>query len=193
MTASRDFEVSTVDFPDMQLTIREYAFSPVNANQVWPAAQQFAAWIAAHWDLFQGKTVLELGAGCGALGIWLAKKGLLVTTSDYPDPMIEENIRTNCELNDLLPLPHIQHIWGSAFPATALHNFDTVLGSDLLIYEEQYVNLVKSLEQLMRHGAVCYLGSRRRVDTESRFLGLCRSHGLCAENLGSKVLEITSL
>ena len=191
MTASRDYEVSVVDFPGLQLSIREYAFSPVNANQVWPAAQQFAAWISAHWDLFQGKKVLELGSGCGALGIWLAKKGLTVTTSDYTDTCIEENIQQNCMLNGLQPLPHIQHTWGTEFPAAAVSSFDTILGSDVLIYRREYVNLVKTLGQLLRQGAVCYLNNRRRDDTESDFLSLCRHSGLSIENLGSKVFEIT--
>lgn len=185
------YEVASVDFPEQTLRIREYEFHPVNANQVWPGSVQFAQWILNHWDLFQGKKVLEIGSGCGALAIWLAKRGLAVITSDYTDPRIEENIHENCVLNSIPPLPHISHIWGGQFPEESLTAFDTVLASDILIYVAQYASLISTLHQVLAKGAVCYLSNRRRIDTEELFLLMCRDSGLTVRNLGSKVFEIT--
>ena len=185
------YEVTPLSFPNQSLLIREYEFHPVNANQVWPGSIQFATWILSHWDLFEGKKVLEIGSGCGALAIWLAKRGLKVITSDYTDVRIEENLRENCRLNDLPPLPHISHIWGTPFPRESLCEFDTVLASDILIYVSQYTSLVGTLHQVLAAGAVCYLSNRRRIDTEDTFLSLCTQSGLTVRNLGAKVFEIS--
>lgn len=45
----------------------------------------------------------------GALAIFLRKSfGVNITTSDYDDKEIEENIAYNCRANDLDVLPHIR-------------------------------------------------------------------------------------
>lgn len=49
-------------------------------------------------------------SGTGALAIFLRKSFQLdITTSDYDDPDVEENIAHNCRANGVLPaLPHIR-------------------------------------------------------------------------------------
>lgn len=50
------------------------------------------------------------GSGTGALAIFLSKSfHLHITTSDYNDREIEENIAHNCRVNGITPvLPHIK-------------------------------------------------------------------------------------
>jgi hypothetical protein len=48
-------------------------------------------------------------SGTGALAIFLRKSfGVDITTSDYDDKDIEENIAYNCRTNKLDVLPHIR-------------------------------------------------------------------------------------
>ena len=48
-------------------------------------------------------------SGTGALAIFLRKTyGVDITTSDYDDKDIEENIAHNCRINNLDLLPHIR-------------------------------------------------------------------------------------
>lgn len=61
-------------------------------------------------------------SGTGALAIFLRKTlHLDITTSDYDDQEIEENIAHNCKANGITPvLPHIRReflflLWGSGF------------------------------------------------------------------------------
>eukprot|EP00898_Chlorokybus_atmophyticus_P006831 jgi/Chlat1/7149/Chrsp57S06745 len=133
------------------LKIREFAFHPVNANLVWPGTPVFAEWLAQRPHLLRGRRVIELGSGTGILAIFLRKHLQCdITTCDYDDAEIEENITYNCGLNDVSPaLPHIRHTWGAPFPCEP--DWDIVIASDILLYVKQYLNLVKTLCVLLRH------------------------------------------
>lgn len=52
---------------------------------------------------------LFIFSGTGALAIFLRKSyNLDITTSDYDDQEIEENIAHNCSANDLPVIPHVK-------------------------------------------------------------------------------------
>nr|CAB3497603.1 unnamed protein product [Digitaria exilis] len=86
----------------------------------------------------------------GALAIFLRKSfGVNITTSDYDDKEIEENIAYNCRANDLDVLPHIRHTWGDPFPVSR-PDWDIVIASDILLYVKQYDNLVKTVSFLLK-------------------------------------------
>ncbi|GMY25495.1 EEF1A lysine methyltransferase 3 isoform X3 [Fagus crenata] len=73
--------------------------------------------------------------GTGALAIYLQKLFCLdITTSDYDDQEIEENIAHNCRANGITPiLPHVKHTWGDTFPA-ADPDWDLIIASDILLW-----------------------------------------------------------
>lgn len=92
-----------------QLTIREFSFHHLNANLLWPGTFAFAQWLLLHPSFLHARRVLELGSATGALAIFLTKSLQLdITTSDYDDQQIEQNIAYNCTSNALPPLPHIR-------------------------------------------------------------------------------------
>lgn len=72
-----------------------------------------------------------------------------ITTSDYDDKEIEENIAYNCRANNLDVLPHIRHTWGDPFPVSR-PDWDIVIASDILLYVKQYDNLVKTASFLLK-------------------------------------------
>ncbi|OMP11538.1 Nicotinamide N-methyltransferase-like protein [Corchorus capsularis] len=138
-------------FPGMELLIREFSFHQFNANLLWPGTFAFAEWLVQHQSWIQGRRCLELGSGTGALAIFLRKSfDLDITTSDYDDQEIEDNIAQNCEANGITPvLPHIRHSWGDTFPTTE-PDWDLIIASDILLYVKQYRNLIKSLSYLLK-------------------------------------------
>jgi hypothetical protein len=71
-----------------------------------------------------------------------------VTTCDYDDEEIAENIRFNFENNGLPPVPHIGHTWGTEWDAAASGQFDVIIASDILLYVSAYPALVNTLVQL---------------------------------------------
>ncbi|KAM7271691.1 hypothetical protein ACFE04_030905 [Oxalis oulophora] len=207
-------------FPEMELLIREFSFHELNANLLWPGTFAFAEWLVQHRSLIEGRHCIELGSGTGALAIFLQKSfNLDITTSDYSDQEIEDNIAHNCTANNIVPaFPHIKHTWGDIFPV-AEPDWDLVIASDILLYVKQYPNLIKTLTFLLNSykpkdkNAVkkaiplmkddgksmelprpAFLMSwRRRIgkEDESTFFTGCENAGLQVKHLGSRVYCIT--
>lgn len=201
-------------FPEMELVIREFAFHQLNANFLWPGTFSFAEWLMRHREWIERRRCIELGSGTGALAIFLRKAmNLDITTSDYNDQEIEDNIAYNSTTNGITPaLPHIKHSWGDAFPIPN-PDWDLILASDILLYVKQYSNLIKSLSVLLKSykpkdSQVGHLTKneqgegteglpwpaflmswRRRIgkEDETIFFTSCENAGLEVKHLGSRV------
>ncbi|XP_057801252.1 protein N-terminal and lysine N-methyltransferase EFM7 isoform X2 [Salvia miltiorrhiza] len=197
-------------FPGMELLVREFSFHQLNANLLWPGTFAFAEWLVEHKQWLEGRRVLELGSGTGALAIFLRKAFEVdITTSDYDDVEIEENIAYNCLINGVTPvLPHLRHSWGDVFP-NSNPDWDLIIASDILLYVKQYANLIKSLLFLLNsykaNEAVCWrneandscpltrpaflMSWRRRIgkEEESLFFTGCKEAGLEVDHLGCRV------
>ncbi|KRX03581.1 hypothetical protein PPERSA_04133 [Pseudocohnilembus persalinus] len=85
---------------------------------VWRAAEELAHYIFSRRSLFQGKSVIELGAGLGLDGVLLAcvnKEGYVnITDGDEENgntlQLLEENLKTNSHLLKLKNT-HVQRLW----------------------------------------------------------------------------------
>lgn len=147
---TQTFEERKHSFPGMVLLIREFSFHQVNANMLWPGASIFAEWLIEHQSLLKGRQIIELGSGTGALAIFLKKSlSVDITTSDFDDKEIEENIAYNCTANGMPVLPHIRHTWGQEF-GLQHPDWDLILASDILLYVKQYPNLIQTLLFLLK-------------------------------------------
>ncbi|GLT92695.1 hypothetical protein SLE2022_105210 [Rubroshorea leprosula] len=210
--AHQSYEERRHQFPGMELLIREFSFHQLNANLLWPGTFQFAEWLTQHRSWIEGRRCIELGSGTGALAIFLRRSfNLDITTSDYDDQEIEDNIAHNCLANGITPaLPHIKHSWGDTFPA-ADPDWDLLIASDILLYVKQYPNLIKSLCFLLnsykpKDNKAVPLGNeqgfpwpaflmswRRRIgkEDESLFFSGCENAGLEVKHMGSRVYCIS--
>lgn len=179
-----------------RLRIREYAFSPTNANFVWPNNEALASWILEHADMFRGRRILELGSATGALYCALVRCGFDITSSDAPDPDITRNLRHNCEANSVA-FRHIEHGWGEAWPAA--ERFDVVIASDILLYSRLYPALVRSLRAILTATPaspdaaypVFVLSARRRVPEDSQFFDELQREGFICRDHGKRLYTIT--
>lgn len=206
-------------FHGLELMIREFSFHRLNANLLWPGTFAFSKWLFDNQSLLEGQRILELGSGTGAMAIFLRRCfGVDITTSDFNDEEIEENIAHNCKINGLAVLPHIRHSWGDVFP-TAEPNWDLIIASDILLYVKQYRNLIKTLCFLINSykprdetaadscrliRTVTVLGNqvelrlpfllmswrRRTGKDEELFFSECENAGLATKHIGSRVYYI---
>ncbi|XP_048127151.1 uncharacterized protein LOC115745754 isoform X4 [Rhodamnia argentea] len=176
-------------FPGMDLIIREFSFHQLNANLLWPGTFAFAEWLVQHRTWIEGRRIIELGSGTGALAIFLQKSfSLDITTSDYDDLEIEENIAHNCKINGITPvLPHIRHV-------KQYQKLITSLCSLLKNYKPTDDRTdVKETSQKgshVRFPRPAFLMSwRRRIrkEDESLFFNGCADAGLEVEHISSRV------
>ncbi|EDQ85576.1 uncharacterized protein MONBRDRAFT_38764 [Monosiga brevicollis MX1] len=125
---------------------------------------------------FRGRRVLELGSGCGLLGIGLAMLGAHVTLTDMGDEVIQGNLRSNARLNwqDDLPTTHTVKVepldWTQ--PEAALERlempYDLVVATDVVYKEQDVPPLVHTLETVVRPGGLAWVTNEDRNHTATQ-------------------------
>ncbi|XP_020589706.1 protein-lysine methyltransferase METTL21B [Phalaenopsis equestris] len=219
----QNYEERTHTFAGVVLTIREFSFHQFNANLLWPGTFAFCEWLSQNRSLIEGQRILELGSGTGALAIFIRRFfGVDITTSDFDDEEVEENIAYNCKANEVKVLPHVRHTWVETFPVLE-PDWDLIIATDILLYVKQYPNLIKTLsfllknykqrniksevtessqhrriltasgEELQLQQPVFLMSWRRRLGgEESLFFSGCEDAGLVTTHIGSRVYCISS-
>ncbi|XP_039825853.1 uncharacterized protein LOC120687845 isoform X3 [Panicum virgatum] len=176
------------EFPGMKLSVREFSSHEVNANLLWPGTFSFAAWLVKNQSILDGQRVLELGSGTGALAIYLNKSfGVDITTSDYDDKDIEENIAYNCRANKLDVLPHIRHV----------KQYDNLVKTVYFLLKEYKKSSEKSGcstitdksgTQVPAKSPMFLISWRRRIGKDQLlFFTRCKNAGLEVHDLGDLV------
>ena len=127
--------------------------------------------------------VLELGSGCGLLGMGLAATGLVdVVLTDHPNAM--EWLGSNIELNRDIIREHARVAplgWGNDQHATQLEaqmtsHFDLIVGSDILYDHATHADLVETMIRFaVPANAPIYLAYPKRSDEDS-FLKVAQEH-----------------
>ncbi len=144
---------------------------------IWSASIVMARWMASKAILgrFDGKNVLELGAGCGVPGLALAQysDAKIVYMTDY-NPATLENLKYNIDINANRPCTKSRAgDWLERVKASSIdwsdestwpeEKMDYVIGSDL-IYQKSIVPLLKKVVNGL-------------VKNDGRFLYTCPSDG----------------
>ena len=108
---------------------------------LWQAAPRLADYIQAHPAVCIGKSVLELGAGLGLVGmtaVLVGGKDVLITDGDtHALQKLRENVQQNCgeDINTIDAIRCKQLLWGSPYMEQFLDQhgrFDTILGADII-------------------------------------------------------------
>ena len=177
------YSIDIIQFSSLKsVKIRQFSWHSQNANQVWPGALKLASFIDENRVYSHGK-ILELGAATGALAIYLQKYYKYdIVTSDYNDGgEIEENIKYNYELNDLVPCHHLPYTWGDNTDGVDLmkRQFKYIIASDILLYVKFDPFLVDFLSYLFENNEIkeFLMSWQRRIDESKLFFDLMESSG----------------
>lgn len=71
----------------------------------WPGGQALSRYLLDNPDVVRGKSVLDLGSGCGATAIAAKMSGASKILANDIDPIAGMAITLNCKLNGLNPFP----------------------------------------------------------------------------------------
>ena len=148
-------------------------------GRVWSSASVLCKWLDGQGDTLQGRALLELGCGTGAVGLYAAALGAKRVTltdggSDTLLALAAANARTNRDLwYDTGAEVHVAgHKWGETPPDVSsadgalFRGHDWIVGSDVTYAMHAHDALCRSLrDQLGQYspGAFVVIGHQHRV------------------------------
>ncbi|KZO92188.1 hypothetical protein CALVIDRAFT_601694 [Calocera viscosa TUFC12733] len=177
-------QLQTLSFPplipELQLSIDA---GPGSGGIAWPAGEALARYLCLREERnrgwIKGKTVLELGAGTGLVGLVVAKLGatdVLITDQKPLLCLIDRNIglnglRTACQA--------VEFNWGERLPyPMEKTTCDLILAADCVYFEPAFALLVQTLCDLTARSpsAEIFFCYKKRRKADKRFFILLKKH-----------------
>ncbi|NXD36974.1 MT21A methyltransferase, partial [Copsychus sechellarum] len=164
------------------------------AAVVWDAAVVLCAYLEMGGIDLRDRSVIELGAGTGLLGIVVTllgksffvvsfkanhnctKTSARVTITDRAAALefLESNVQANLP-PELRPRAVVKELtWGKDLDNFPPGAFDFVLGADIVYLEETFAELLQTLEHLCSERTVILLSCRIRYERDLQFLKMLR-------------------
>ena len=153
---------------DITLAIQQRAFQAEGfASTIWDSAIVLSRMFelqGLHTTASHASTCIELGAGCGLVGLTLSVLGYNVVMTDLPGNLrlLRANVRANTDASSHRA-PRVRPLtWGEPLtPELALPAYDMVVGTDLFYAREAMPQLVESLLMLTGPQTVMLLAAGR--------------------------------
>ncbi|KAJ8116282.1 hypothetical protein OPT61_g2259 [Boeremia exigua] len=142
-------------------------------GQLWPAGMVLGKYmLRKHRDDLAGKTIVELGAGGGLVGLAVAvgcnvTEILHITDQDEMFELMKKNIA----LNDLSGRVEASiYDWGQPTPANLPQHPDVILAADCVYFEPAFPLLQHTLKDIIGPNTVCYFCFKRRRRADLTFM-----------------------
>jgi len=148
---------------------------------VWDASYLLAKYIESHVPV-SGKRVVELGAGCGLVGLTVGLLGGDVTITDREREleMARRNIRLNQPLLEARPVTTgkintMMLQWGTSESVQELAPpVDLIVGADVLYYSKAFPLLLQTLKALSGPSTVILICNQWRDLAEHKFIAMAK-------------------
>ena len=178
-------------------------------SRVWEGALVQLQWVFQHLDIFKDRSVLELGAGCGLLGLAIAKAAspremvisefqghfVMEGTPSLLDLLLE-NVQANISSVDAGALSVWDLDWtkpkdatcrwpsqdGTPTPITE-KKFDMIIGSELIYSTGGAAQLLGVLSALLAEEGACYLLNNIRRSGVPELMRGCADVQLACEQI----------
>jgi predicted nicotinamide N-methyase len=154
------------------------------AFQLWPAAAILCQFIESHRDQFKEQTIVELGSGCGLVGLLCASTVIQAQKTYITDMQsVQAHLQANIQANQaIIPNQNAEkHIeaatieWGKPLSSQLLSEMkqiDYILLSDCVYWEELFEPLLLTLLEFTQFSPKCVIyltQTPRRGKIENRF------------------------
>ncbi|OWF52037.1 protein N-lysine methyltransferase METTL21A-like [Mizuhopecten yessoensis] len=167
----------TFSFVGKELVIKQDWKRLGIAAVVWDAAIVLCEYLEKNKELVSGKTIIELGAGSGIVGIVAALLGGKVTITDldialeYINEVVDENLRDHPGID-----VHVKNLDWTKDWSKFTADYDVVLGADIIYIEELFNDLLKTFLQTCHENTLVLLSWRYRYDRDNKYLEMMRQH-----------------
>ncbi|KAH3765774.1 UPF0563 protein C17orf95 [Pelomyxa schiedti] len=155
---------------------------------IWASGLVLADYIFTNRQQFEGKRVLELGAGAGLAGLTAASVGSNVTLTDANCSLCGENCNANASIFSVLPKV-IQFEWGRfTEEVESLGGVDIIIGADTFYDNtDEYEDVIASVEFFLRKSppSAFFLTAYQQRSQGRCIADLLQHWGLRAEPLPS--------
>ncbi|KAG9587896.1 S-adenosyl-L-methionine-dependent methyltransferase, partial [Aureobasidium melanogenum] len=142
-------------------------------GMLWPAGMVMAKYlIRQDKDLFKDKTVVELGAGGGLVGLAVA----LGFQLDHPLHLTDQIpmlalMQRNIALNNLQDQVKASiYDWGEAIPEGIPQNPDIILAAECVYFEPAFPLLQQTMKDLIGPNTICYFCFKKRRRADMNFV-----------------------
>ncbi|KAJ5381015.1 uncharacterized protein N7496_003443 [Penicillium cataractarum] len=146
-------------------------------GQLWPAGMVLATYLLSqHSKDMSGKSVVELGAGGGLVGLAVARGCEVGEPIHITDqiPMFEL-MKDNITLNNLDSTVVASILdWGEPIPSHIPSKPDIILAADCVYFEPAFPLLITTLQDLLGPNSVCYFCYKRRRRADLRFMKMAK-------------------
>lgn len=173
-----NFEVSAIirHLPEKTSLEAMMGFNNTGNICVWPSEEVMAYYCLKNKELFQGKTICELGGGMTALA------GIMIALSHLPSQVeltdgnsesvknIRHIIRENREAFGTTCVSAEQLVWNQDFLASKHPRFDYVICADCLFFVDLHSLLSQVIHKLLLPGGKVLLFNPSRNGTLERFV-----------------------
>ncbi|KKK24264.1 hypothetical protein P175DRAFT_0511914 [Aspergillus ochraceoroseus IBT 24754] len=147
-------------------------------GQLWPAGMVLAKYmLRRHHSDLSDKTIVELGAGGGLVGLAVARgchvgpSPLYITDQIPMVSLMEANIKLN-NLSSTVKAAVLD--WGDPIPADIPRHPAIILAADCVYFEPAFPLLVTTLKELLGPDSVCYFCFKKRRRADLRFMKLAK-------------------
>ncbi|KAK5091096.1 Protein-lysine N-methyltransferase efm6 [Lithohypha guttulata] len=154
-------------------------------GQLWPAGVTLAKYMLTYHRDLRSKSILEIGAGGGLVGLAVASgclvdndKKLLVTDQIPMLSLMQKNVALNAldakvqaevyDWGEPIPVAVASHLPQSG--ADSSHCPDVVLAADCVYFEPAFPLLLQTLQDLIGPSTVCYFCFKKRRKADMRFI-----------------------
>ncbi|KAJ5099218.1 hypothetical protein N7532_006219 [Penicillium argentinense] len=146
-------------------------------GQLWPAGMVLTKYmLSQRASELAGKSIVELGAGGGLVGLGVARECEFAAPLHITDqlPMFEL-MKENVALNDLESKVQASILdWGEPIPTHIPAHPDIILAADCVYFEPAFPLLITTLKDLIGPNTTCYFCYKRRRRADLRFIKMAK-------------------
>jgi len=160
---------------------------------LWESSVVLSRYSLKHNSIFENKKIIELGCGCGLLGISILKEIPVekYIFSDYNSSVLD-NLKDNLKLNGISPnnknIEIKQDDWKD-YEKMAPNEYDIIIGTELIYKGGAILELAKVINKILKPYGKCFISMPKERAMTKTFLEYIENEGLKWKSLAFNDLD----